>query len=424
MPDNGSSHLGSSIVQGSMESGHDRPAFMGFVTDVHSEEAIRLGFADISSDHFDIRRGGIRTAIAAMQKQRTPRLLVVDISDEEHPLTALAELANVVEPDVCVLVIGAVDNVGVYREVTRSLGASEYLVKPIERDAVMRYFGGYLEGQTQKSQETPLGGRAIAVTGAGGGVGATTLTVNLAWYLGVSMHRHTVLLDPNLHLGGAAFLLNAQPGTGLGKALEAPDRIDGLLAERAAVQAADRLHLLAGQDAASATGTPAPGAAASLIEALRRRYNFIVADVPFAPVPLYRDLLDIVDQRVFTMEPTLASVKNMLHLLELPKSPNQTSPAIVVLNRVGRPGGLTRAQVEDALSRKVDIAIPDLPRPFENAATLGEPAVVSVAVLQANMQCLTRLVAATRLLDALADAPQASQADIPHSRWWSFGRAF
>ena len=407
-----------------MESGHDRPAFMGFVTDVHSEEAIRLGFADISSDHFDIRRGGIRTAIAAMQKQRTPRLLVVDISDEEHPLTALAELANVVEPDVCVLVIGAVDNVGVYREVTRSLGASEYLVKPIERDAVMRYFGGYLEGQTQKSQETPLGGRAIAVTGAGGGVGATTLTVNLAWYLGVSMHRHTVLLDPNLHLGGAAFLLNAQPGTGLGKALEAPDRIDGLLAERAAVQAADRLHLLAGQDAASATGTPAPGAAASLIEALRRRYNFIVADVPFAPVPLYRDLLDIVDQRVFTMEPTLASVKNMLHLLELPKSPNQTSPAIVVLNRVGRPGGLTRAQVEDALSRKVDIAIPDLPRPFENAATLGEPAVVSVAVLQANMQCLTRLVAATRLLDALADAPQASQADIPHSRWWSFGRAF
>ena len=146
--------------------------------------------------------------------------------------------------------------------------------------------------------------------------------------------------------------------------------------------------------------------------------------MPFAPVPLYRDLLDIVDQRVFTMEPTLASVKNMLHLLELPKSPNQTSPAIVVLNRVGRPGGLTRAQVEDALSRKVDIAIPDLPRPFENAATLGEPAVVSVAVLQANMQCLTRLVAATRLLDALADAPQASQADIPHSRWWSFGRAF
>ena len=422
MPDNGLLHFASPLPVGAMETGTDRPAFMGFVTDVHSEEAIRLGFADISSEHFDIRRGGIRTAIAAMQKQRTPRLLVVDISDEEHPLTALGELANVVEPDVCVLVIGAVDNVGVYREVTRSLGAAEYLAKPIERDTVMRYFGGYLEGQTQKSQETPLGGRAIAVTGAGGGVGATTLTVNLAWYLGVSMHRHTVLLDPNLHLGGAAFLLNAQPGTGLGKALEAPDRIDGLLAERAAVPAAERLHLLAGQEKASATGTHAPGAAACLIEALRRRYNFIVVDVPFAPVPLYRDLLEIVDQRVFVMDPTLASVRNMLHLLELPKGSSQTGPVIVVLNRVGFPGGLTRGQVEDALSRKVDVAIPYQPRQFENAATLGEPAVVSVAALRASMQELTRMVAATRLLDCTPDTLHESKAGIRHSRWWPFGR--
>ena len=52
-----------------------------------------------------------------------------------------------------------------------------------------------------------------------------------------------------------------------------------------------------------------------LLEALRRRYNFIVADVPFAPVPVYRDLLDLVDQRVLVMEPTLAAVRDTLRLL-------------------------------------------------------------------------------------------------------------
>jgi GNAT superfamily N-acetyltransferase len=36
-----------------------------------------------------------------------PRVLVVDISGEEQPLSALSELAHVVEPDVCVLVVGA-----------------------------------------------------------------------------------------------------------------------------------------------------------------------------------------------------------------------------------------------------------------------------------------------------------------------------
>ena len=46
-----------------------------------------------------------------------------------------------------------------------------------------------------------LGGRAIAITGVRGGVGATTIAVNLSWHFGVGMRRHTVLLDPDPHLG-------------------------------------------------------------------------------------------------------------------------------------------------------------------------------------------------------------------------------
>jgi len=49
-----------------------------------------------------------------------------------------------------------------------------------------------------------LGGRAIGITGVRGGVGATTIAVNLAWHFGVNMRRHTVLLDPDTHLGATA----------------------------------------------------------------------------------------------------------------------------------------------------------------------------------------------------------------------------
>ena len=86
------------------------------------------------------------------------------------------------------------------------------------------------------------------MTGVRGGVGATTVAVNLAWNFGVAMHRHTVLVDPDIHLGAAAFLLNVQPGLGLRMALELPERIDALLAERAALPAADRLHILASEE--------------------------------------------------------------------------------------------------------------------------------------------------------------------------------
>ncbi|HEY1935313.1 MAG TPA: cellulose synthase operon protein YhjQ/BcsQ [Acetobacteraceae bacterium] len=395
---------------------YDRPSLIGFIADARSEEALRDGLGDVTTEALDIRRGGVRAAVAAMQKQATPKVLVVDVSGESQPLTALGDLAHVVEPDVCVLVVGETNHVDFYREVTRGMGAADYLAKPLTRDTVARHFATYLRGRTPAGPAA-LGGRAIAVTGVRGGVGATTLAVNLAWNFGVTMRRHTVLLDPDIHLGSAAFLLNVQPGAGLRMALETPDRIDSLLAERAAQPAADRLHVLAGEEKLAIQPNPAAGAGQVLLDALRRRYNFIVADVPFAPVPLYRDLLDLVDQRVLVMEPTLAAVRDTLRLLALPDGPDQSQRAIVVLNRVGIPGGLTRRQVEDALKMKVDVAIPDLPRQVGNAATLGEPVISTSNGFRSGILELARQVAFVGLLDSTPDAINSMQAGQQKSRW-------
>jgi pilus assembly protein CpaE len=400
---------------------HDRPALVAFITDARSEEALRDGLADFVSEDIDVRRGNVRAAITAMQKQSTPKVLVVDVSGEDQPLTALGDLSNVVEPDVCVLVVGETNHVDFYREITRGLGAADYLPKPLTRDKVSRHFGAFVMGQVPAS-EGMLGGRAIAITGVRGGVGATTLAVNLSWHFGVWMRRHSVLLDPDLQLGMAAFLLNIQPGPGLRMALEAPERIDALLAERAAQPAADRLHVLAGEEKLALQPNHAPGAAARLLEALRRRYNFIVADVPFAPVSVYRDLLDLVDQRVLVMEPTLAAVRDTLRMLALPSGAPQSQRAVVVLNRVGIPGGLTRRQVEDALKMKVDVTIPDLPKQVGNAATLGEPAMASSSSFRAGILELTRQVAGLRLLDAASVTGGAATAHGKRSRWRLLGR--
>jgi pilus assembly protein CpaE len=399
---------------------HDRPNLVAFVTDNRSEEALHAGLLDVASEAVDIRRGSIRAAIAAMQKQATPRILIVDVSGDEQPLSALGELANVVEPDVCVLVVGEIELVDFYREVTRGLGAAEYLAKPLARDTVARHFGPFVRGHAPLVESVP-GGRAISVTGACGGAGATTLAVNLAWNFGVSMHRHTVLLDPDIHFGATAFLLNIQPGPGLRIALETPDRIDTLLAERAAQPAADRLHVLAGEEKVSQLGGHAPGAAGHLMTALRRRYNFIVADVPFGPIPLYRELLDLVDQRVLVMEPTLAAVRDTVRLLSLPKGAGQTQRAIIVLNRIGLPGGLTRRQVEDALKMKVDVTIPDLPRQVGTAATLGEPAMTNSSGYRAGVMEVARQVASVRLLDSLPEA-RAGAAGSKRRGWNVFLR--
>ena len=390
---------------------HRRPALIAFVTDSASERAFSDGLADVLPNGVDVRRGGIRAAITSMRKGVTPSVLVVDISEEDQPLTALAQLADVVEPDVCVLVVGEVDSVDFYREVTRNLGAQDYLSKPLTNDKVARRFGSIVAGRAPVTGGAQ-GGGLVVFTGVNGGAGATTLAVNVAGHFGVSLRRHTVLLDPDLHLGDASLLLNIKPGPGLRMALEAPERIDALLAERAAQPAAERFHLLAGDEPMTTRPNYAPGAAGILVASLRRRYNLIIADVPFR-VPLYDDILELPHQRVLVMLPTLSSVRAMLrHLPVLTKAGQATRP-VIVLNRVGSLGSLTRRQVEDALAVKVDVAIPDEPRQLATAATMGELAMTGRGTFRNGVLELAGHLALVGLLDSTAMAGPVAANDKP-----------
>jgi pilus assembly protein CpaE len=398
---------------------HDRHHLIAFVTDSDSEQVLRASLSDMLPEPPDIRRGGIRAAHAAMLKTTSPRILVVDISGEEQALKALADLATVVEPDVCVLVIGELDGMDFYREITRGLGAADYLPKPLARDLVSRHFGGFVLGRSPSSTSA-LGGRVLAVTGVRGGCGASSIATNLAWHFGVTLRHHTVLVDPDLYRGNAAFLFNLPPSDGLVAALESPLRIDTLLAERAAQPVAERLHVLAGESPVTDLPVYAPGAAEVLIGSLRKRYNFIVLDLPFAPVPLYRDLLNLAHQHVLVMEPSLVSLRDVLRWNTV--SPAHGQPPLIVLNRLGLPGGLTRRQVEDGLKRKVDVVLPDLPRQLRTAANLGEPAIVATPAYRKVIVELARVVAGAGLLDTLA-ASVPPEPTAKRGRWFGLGRS-
>jgi pilus assembly protein CpaE len=395
---------------------HRRPALIAFVTDAASERAFSDGLADVLPDGVDVRRGGIRAAIAAMRKSTTPGVLIVDISGDDHPLTALAELADVVEPDVCVLVIGDVDSVDFYREVTHNLGAQDYLPKPMTSDKVARHFGGIVAGRAPAS-EGVQGGGLLIVTGVSGGVGATTLAVNLAGHFGISLNRHTVILDPDLHRGDASLMLNVKAGTGLRMALETPDRIDALLAERAAQPAAERLHVLAGDEPLNSRLTHSKGASATLISALRRRYNLIIADVPFRITP-YEEMLELPHQRVLVMLPTLGSIRATLRHLAVATKAEHAKRPVVVLNRMGTPGSLTRAEVEEALGFKVDVVIPDQPRQVAAAATMGELAMIAKGGFRNGILDLARHVSFIGLHDA-ASAASAVKGASGEGRGWN-----
>jgi pilus assembly protein CpaE len=352
----------------------NRSTVLAFIFDSVSEQVLRDGLAEFVVDGLDIRRGNIKTAITTMTRLQTPEVLIVDISGEESPLQSLRQLSEVVEPSVRVLAIGEIDEVEFYRDITHGFGVAEYLFKPITREAVARHFVPMITHKSLR-EDTAGGGRVVAVMAARGGAGATTIAGNVAWYLGMSGKRHTVFVDTDLHMGYGAMLLGGKTGPGLRMVLESPEPVDPLFADAAPQPIADRLHILAGDEQLLKPLLYAPGAARRMIDALRTRYNFIILDLPFLPVPSHRDLLDLAHHRVVVMDPTLASVRDTLRLLALPRGPWQPQSPTLVLNRHGRPGGLTRKQIEDALKTKIDVVIPDLSKQLQESVGSGKPMV-------------------------------------------------
>ncbi len=392
---------------------HDRARLAVFSTDAATEAVLREALAEALQGAGAFHRGGIRQAVAALRRMPSPQALIVDLSDDDAALTQLALLAELVEPSVQVLAIGRNTGLDFYREVTRGLGVLEYLPRPLTADAVRRHFLHVLT-DAPAPRESLTTGHAICVTGSRGGVGATTVAANLAWHFGVKASRHTVLLDPDLHLGSAAMLLDAPTGGGLRTALEAPERIDTLFVERAATPVAERLHVLAGEVPPGEPIAYAAEGAVRLLDALCARYAVVVADTPAQTLPLYDDLRNSAHQRVIIALPTLASLRDTRRLLALPAASGQRGRALVVLNRVGLRGGLLRRQVEDALGVKVDVAIPDLPRLVENAASMGVSSADGRNPFARAIADLARQTAYVRLLDPpLADpGPKAARA------WW------
>src|SRR5438034_10896014 len=84
-----------------------------------------------------IMRGGIAKSIDYLMAQRSPHLLIVDISGVDLPLSQIHTLADVCEPGVTVIAIGDRNDVGLFRDLTEA-GVSDYIVKPLTRDLLTK----------------------------------------------------------------------------------------------------------------------------------------------------------------------------------------------------------------------------------------------------------------------------------------------
>jgi pilus assembly protein CpaE len=219
-----------------------------------------------------------------------------------------------------------------YRELMRR-GVSEYLIAPVEHLAFIQSVSELFHGDNAE----PLG-RVIAVYGAKGGCGASTVAHNLGWTIARHLDLATVIVDLDLSFGTAGLDFNQDPPQGIVDAVSTPDRLDATLLERLLSTLADNLNLLAAPATLERVFDFEEKTFDPVLDLLRQSVPCIVLDLPHQWTAPVRHLLLAADHIVLVAEPDLANLRNAKSLHELLKSarPNDAHPRLV-MNKTGVP---------------------------------------------------------------------------------------
>ncbi len=320
--------------------------------------------------HVTVDMGGLSAAIETFHDSATPNLVIVETGMRGQTLfQQLDDLASVCDAGVQVIVIGAANDIGLYRELMRR-GVSEYLVPPMDAVQLIRTISGlYLD------PDQPFAGRTIAFIGAKGGAGSSTIAHNIGWFISEGADADATIVDLDLPFGTASLDFNQDPVQGVAEALGQPDRVDDVLLERLVTRCTERLSLLAAPGALDRDWDMDPEAYESVIEIVRRSVPYVVLDLPHTWSRWVKDTLLAADDVVITATPELASLRNAKNLFDLVRAhrPNDPPPHIV-LNMVGVP---KRPEIPvkdfcEALSVEPCLVLPFEPALFGEAANSGQ----------------------------------------------------
>jgi pilus assembly protein CpaE len=280
----------------------------------------------------EIKDGGIGAAAMHYVEASTPELLIVESGahTQDELIAALEKLSEVCQPETRVVVLGAVNDVSLYRTLKRQ-GVSEYLPVPVDAKALAEtVFGLYAEPGAEKL------GRLISFMGACGGAGASQLAHNVAFQLARIFDAETALLDFDLAFGTVALDFNLESPQHMAAVLAEPERLDDTLLQRFMAKYGENLYLLTGPGGLAPSGDIGVPAAESLLNAARRNTNFVVADLPNSWTGWTQAILNMSDEVVIVAPPRLTALRNAKRMAELlnARRVNDT-PARIVMNRVG-----------------------------------------------------------------------------------------
>ena len=342
-----------------------------------------------------------------MAARLTPDVVLMDINMPDMDGIAATEQLSAAVPSAAVVMM-SVQGEADYLRRSMLAGAREFLVKPFssdeltasirqvsarERDKMSRMAVQPVQavgGAGPSTNESGEPGIVVAVFSPKGGVGRTTVAVNLAIAAATELGKKVVLMDGSFQFGDVGVLLNLNP-----KSKSIADLLPELDAGELDSLDTFVINHTAGIRVLLAPPTPetaelvTPTAVKRILETLRRDHDLVVVDCTAYFNDSTLAILDAADIILTMLSLEITSIKNMRLFLEVAEQLGYEQGKVrLVLNRADSALGIRVADVEHSIGRKVDETIVSDGRSVVYALNRGVPFFLSNREAQVSQDIL------------------------------------
>jgi pilus assembly protein CpaE len=345
-----------------------------------------------------------------------PDVILMDINmPDMDGITATQRLSSQV-PTAGVVMM-SVQGEADYLRRSMLAGAREFLVKPFSSDELTASIrqvysrekeeaGRAVVTAAARNAESAELGTVVAVFSPKGGVGRTTIAVNLAVASVTELNKKVVLVDGSFQFGDVAVLLNLDPKDKsmfeLVSNLEAGGDADAV--ETYTVTHSSGVRVILAPPSPEMADVITSTGVKRVVEALRQRYELVVIDCAAWFNDTTLGILDLADIVLVVLTLEMTSIKNIRLFLEVAETLGYQNKIRLVLNRADTTLGIRVADVEHSIGRKVDNTIVSDGRAVVYALNRGVPFVLSNREAQVSQDVL-------RLATAVTGNRQSSEDD-------------
>jgi pilus assembly protein CpaE len=271
-------------------------------------------------------------------------------------------------PSTGVLIVAARFDPALMLEAMRA-GVNEFVTEPIEaadlKVAIER---------VAAKRPRPEPGPVFAFVGAKGGVGTTTLAVNVAAHLAGGEASSALLIDLHVGAGDAALFLGIEPRFSVVEALENVHRIDAAFLRGLVGRTKMGLDLLASSERPMVAHSDAR-TFRSLIDVAARHYPYVVLDVPRADAAIL-DSLELATRIIVVANQELATVRSAGRMAAALRQRYGKDRVVVVVSRFDQLAEIGRKDIERVIAGPVGHVFPSNYRLALDALNRGRPLVL------------------------------------------------